>query len=413
MSRDWKIAVSAISALGVASGIAVFAHHAQPRTVQPEPHKAMAIAPAPVELPPPEPSSAVPTLTEAATARIDKRVNALAAELAKMWTSDPEKLVEVIDQASRRATVSPSVTLLLAIAHAETSGQILDISEAGAVGLAQATPIACREERCQGNLFVTNDYLIGARAYIMKKPLGDADTIASLVVARDDAKMRRRAKRLLDSAFALRLEGVKELDLLEPYAAPEYFVATTAAKRHNLKRLQELRLLLGRGRKAEIRSYRDRVRKEYRDLKKMQTDHWDRYQRELLTERDRMLERHFGLPSSVVKKRMPYQAGEYLAAELDERFSPTAMGAFLVRHLEHKEEEARMLARRERDVEEMTAALYNGGSHNVKRMLAGLIASLPETENYRKKVPATRRRLDQTIARLETPPPLKRRLEAR
>ena len=50
----------------------------------------------------------------------------------------------------------------------------------------------------------------------------------------------------------------------------------------------------------------------------------------------------------------------------------------------------------------MTAALYNGGSHNVKRMLAGLIASLPETEQYRKKVPATRRRLDHSIAGVES-----------
>ena len=46
----------------------------------------------------------------------------------------------------------------------------------------------------------------------------------------------------------------------------------------------------------------------------------------------------------------------------------------------------------------MTAALYNGGSHNVKRMLAGLIRTLPETEKYMKKVPATRRRLDGVIA---------------
>ena len=48
--------------------------------------------------------------------------------------------------------------------------------------------------------------------------------------------------------------------------------------------------------------------------------------------------------------------------------------------------------------EAMTAALYNGGSHNVKRMLAGLIRTLPETEKYMRKVPATRRRLDGVIA---------------
>jgi hypothetical protein len=34
----------------------------------------------------------------------------------------------------------------------------------------------------------------------------------------------------------------------------------------------------------------------------------------------------------------------------------------------------------------------------VKRMLAGLIRTLPETEKYMRKVPATRRRLDGAIA---------------
>ena len=401
MSRDWGIAAFVVSALAIGSALAALSFRHPEPAAQHE-VKAAVVASAPVELPPSEPSSAVPTLTEAATAKIDKRVKALAAELSKMWTSNPEELVDVIDQAARHSTGSSSVTLLLAIAHAETNGKILDVSEAGAVGLAQATPIACREERCEGKLYVTDDYLIGARAYIVKKPLGDADTIASLVVARDDAKTRRRAKRLLESAFDLRLEGIDELDLLHPYASSDYFDGISTAKRHNLKRLRELARLLDGGSHAEIRSYRDRVRKEYRDLKKMQVDHWDRYQRELMSERDRMLEEHFGLPASTVKKSMPYPAGKYLAEQLDVRFSPTDMAAFLVRHLEHKAEEARMLARRERDVEEMTAALYNGGSHNVKRMLAGLIASLPETENYRRKVPSTRRRLDRTIARLES-----------
>jgi hypothetical protein len=412
MSRDWGIAAYVVSALAIGSALAAISfRHPEPAAQQPL--KAAVVAPAPVELPPSEPSSAVPTLTEAATAKIDKRVKALAAELAKMWTRDPEALVDVIDQASRRATVSPSVTLLLAIAHAETSGEILDISEAGAVGLAQATPIACLQERCQGKLFVTTDYVIGACAYIMKKPLGDADTIASLILAHDDAKTRRRAKRLLDSAFSLRLEGVDELDLLRPYAPAQYSEVIKAAKRHNLKRLRELRVLLDRDDKAEIRDYRDRVRKEYRDLKRTQVAHWIRYQHELMIKRDAMLERHFGVPSSDAKRKMAYQSGEYLAAQLDVRFSPTEMAAFLVRHLENKAEEARMLATRDREVEEMTAALYNGGSHNVKRMLAGLIVSLPETENYRRRVPATRRRLDQTIARLEIPPATKARTEAR
>src|SRR2546430_3461084 len=338
MGRDWKIAVSAIGTLSITTGIVMLAQYVRPSAPQPARRAAVVIESAPIELPPSEPSSAVPTLTKAATARIDKRVKALAAELAKMWTSDPEELVDVIDQASRRATVSPSVTLLLAIAHAETSGQILDISEAGAVGLAQATPVACLQERCQGKLFVTTDYVIGSCAYIMKKPLGDADTIASLVLAHEDAKTRRRARRLLDSAFSLRLEGVDELDLLRPYGPAEFSEVISAAKHHNLKRLRQLRVLLVRDNKTEIRAYRDRVRTEYRELKRTQVAHWIRYQHELMIRRDAMLEHRFGVPSSDAKRKMAYQAGEYLAAQLDARFSPTAMAAFLVRHLDIKAE---------------------------------------------------------------------------
>jgi hypothetical protein len=111
-----------------------------------------------------------------------------------------------------------------------------------------------------------------------------------------------------------------------------------------------------------------------------------------------MLEEHFGMKAEVVKKTMAYEASEYLGANLDDRFSAKSMSRFLVRHLDRKSNEARKLAKSENDVEEMTAALYNGGSHNVKRMLAGLIRTLPETEKYMRKVPATRRRLDGVIA---------------
>ena len=85
--------------------------------------------------------------------------------------------------------------------------------------------------------------------------------------------------------------------------------------------------------------------------------------------------------------------------DIDEN-SPKEVGtaAFLVQHLETKRLEAQKLARASSQVERMTAALYNGGSHNVKRMLSGLIASLPETDKYMKKVPATRRRLDAQVA---------------
>lgn len=401
MSRDWKIA--ALSLLAFASIGALARFTAAP----PPPPEITAQVAAPVvetcpaidpPLPPSEPSRNVPTLVAASQSNVDRRIKALASELSKMWTRNPEELVGVIDQASRQAAVSPSVTLLLAIAHAETNGQILDVSEAGAVGLAQATPVACRQERLEGKLFVTSDYLAGSRAYITKKPLGDADTIASLLLTHDDSRTRRRAHRLLDSAIALRLEGVDELELLEPWASDRFAGSIETANRHNLQQLRTLQKLIATGNRHELRIFRDRVRKEYRDLKHTQLASWRRYQLELAARRDEMLESHFGEPASIIKKKLPYEAGEYLAANLDERFSARQMASFLVSHLERKAEEAKKLARADDNVEAMTAALYNGGSHNVKRMLAGLIGSLPETQNYMRKVPATRRRLDRTIA---------------
>ena len=355
--------------------------------------------PAPVVEPPPAtPSAEIPTLVEAGEERIERRVKALAAELTQMWTRDSERLVAVIDDASRSAEKSPSVTLLLAIAHAETNGKILDVSEAGAVGLAQATPVAYHQENFDGPLFVTNDYLVGARAYIVKKPLGDADTIASMVVERDTPKTRAKAKRLLEAAMNLRREGLEELDLLDPYASDVYFARIEAADEHNKTVLRRLSRLLDRGSRAELRAFRNKVRTEYRGLKAVQLASWKRYQKELAAARDSMLEEHFQMPADRVKKELPYEAGEYLGQHLDDRFSAKQMAAFLVRHLDRKGEEARLLAKSEAEIEPMTAALYNGGSHNVKRMLAGLIRSLPETQNYMRKVPATRRRLDECMA---------------
>lgn len=353
--------------------------------------------PAVPELPAAEPAPEIPTLSEAARRAIEIREHALANELAKMWTRNPAELVSVIDDAARNAPAAPSVTLLLAIAHAETNGKILDVSEAGAVGLAQATPIACRQESIDGRLFVTRDYVRGARAYIMKKPLGDADTIASLVVAKDNAKTRERARRLLRSALDLRREGVEELTMLDDYAPANYRETIAEADRQNLKTLKKLGRLLEFGSRAELRAFRDSTRRTYRSLKLTQLASWNRYMSDLASERDRMLAAHFGTSATVVKKTMPYEAGEYLGEHLDVRFSARQMATFLVRHLERKAEEARRIRRSRYGVEEMTAALYNGGSHNVKRMLAGLIASLPETERYMKKVPATRRRLDHSM----------------
>ncbi|HEY2828497.1 MAG TPA: hypothetical protein VGJ88_00155 [Thermoanaerobaculia bacterium] len=355
--------------------------------------------PAAPELPPSEPSAAVPTLSQSANHEIDQREHALAAELRKMWTTDPEKLVNVIDDASMSAPVSPSVSMLLAIAHAETNGHILDVSEAGAVGLAQATPVAIRQENMfdGGKMFVTADYLVGSRAYIMKKPLGDADTIASLVAAHDTAETRAKALRLLDSAVALRREGVDELALLEIFASGRYPKSIENADQHNQEVLQRLKTLLKHGTRAQLRTFRDKTRREYRALKQTQVVTWARYQHDLIAKRDRVLEEHFHAPAKRVWKEDPYEAGEYLGDTLDVRFSARKQAAFLVRHLERKAQEAKKLAGHNgnnRDLNEMTAALYNGGSHNVKRMLAGLIVSLPETQRYMKKVPATARRLE-------------------
>lgn len=360
--------------------------------------------PAAPELPPSEPSAAVPTLSQSAKHEIEQREHALATELRKMWTTDPEQLVNVVDNASMNAPVSPSVSMLLAIAHAETNGHILDVSEAGAVGLAQATPVAIRQENMfdGGKMFVTSDYVAGSRAYIMKKPLGDADTIASLVAAHDTPEMRAKALRLLDSAFKLRREGVDELALLEIFASDRYPKSIEDADQHNLTVLQRLKTLLKHGSRAQLRAFRDKTRREYRALKQTQVVTWARYQHDLIAKRDRMLEQHFHAPAKRVWKEEPYEAGEYLGDALDVRFSATKQAAFLVRHLERKAQEAKKLAGEEGDVNEMTAALYNGGSHNVKRMLAGLIVSLPETERYMKKVPATARRLELAATAADT-----------
>jgi hypothetical protein len=352
----------------------------------------------PPEPPPAQPSREVPTLVQVSQKNIDRRVEALAREMADMWTRNPEELVVVIDDAARSMPSAPSVTLLLAIAHAETNGKILDVSEAGAVGLAQATPVAYHEEKMDGKIFVTKDYLIGSRAYIMKKPLGDADTIASLIVDKDTAERRKKAKNLLDSAKALRREGIDELDLLAPYASKKYFADIEAMDAHNKATLNRLGKLLDKGSRAQLREFRNETRLEYRALKQKQLASWVKYQKALIAERDEMLEAHFGMPHEMVKRTMAYEASEYLGEHLDDRFSAKSMARFLVRHLDRKAGEARKFAKSEREVEAWTAALYNGGSHNVKRMLAGLIRSLPETQKYMQKVPATRRRLDSVVA---------------
>jgi hypothetical protein len=341
-----------------------------------------------VGVPPP------PATTHAPAGRI-----ALAEELGRLYTHYPRQLVELMETVAGITPGSPPVTLLLSIAYAETCGDVLDVSEAGAVGLAQATPIAYRQERRDGKLFVTKDYLIGARAYIMKKPLHDADVIATLVL--DNPEAVPEAQRLLASAMQLRRVGVEDLDLLSPFANEKYFESIKIADAHNLEVLETLGRFLENGNRAALRSLRDGARSEYREMLRTQGVTWRRYQADLADARDKALRKHFKANPRTIRKQMPYAAGYYLAKELDARFSPYVMAEFLVHHLGRKAAEAAELdSRSPARTEELTAALYNGGAHNVRRMLAGLISYLPETERYMRKVPAMRRRLDNAVSAL-------------
>lgn len=326
-----------------------------------------------------------------AAPELDLRGRAFARELQRMYTIHPEELVTVLDAASRRDPASPPLSFLLAIAHAETSGDVLDISEAGAVGLAQATPIALRQEHIAGKLYVTRDYLEGSRAYILKKPLHDIEVIAGDVIDDHDFAF---ARQLLASAMSLRREGVDDLDLLAEWADGSFYADVRSDDTRNLAMLIELSRALDDQNFTALRTLRDRAHDEYRLSIERQQSAWHRYQLDLIARRDAFLEERFHMRASTARKEYGYPAGETLAAELDVRFSPTAMAEFLVRHVERKQSVASRLAASVDKREEMTAALYNGGTHNVKRMIAGLITYLPETENYMRKVPAMRRRLD-------------------
>lgn len=332
---------------------------------------------------------------------LDEEGRLLAQELRQLWTRDADRLVSVIKQ----ATITPPsnelpLTMMLAIAHAETNGRILIVSEAGAVGLAQATPIAYLSEGLQGRLFLTDDYIRGARAYFMKKPLHDADEIASLLLEGSGALPRLAARQLLDSAFKYRGEGVSELRILAPHAGPDFLEQLRNDEEDNLVLLRDLESMLDRGAdRGELKEFRDHVRDRYRTLRAVQTTAWKRYQRELTAERDALLRRHYSMEPDDVMRDRAYESSEFLARELDDRFSPRSMARFLMTHLQTKLDEARELGRAEAELERMTAGLYNGGAHNIKRMLVGLIVQLPETQNYMRKVPATKNRLDRTLAR--------------
>ncbi|HVT43270.1 MAG TPA: hypothetical protein VMT00_02665 [Thermoanaerobaculia bacterium] len=330
----------------------------------------------------------------------------LASRLTRLWTRDSDRLVSVIRQAWKETPSTFPVTFLLAIAHAETNGKVLIVSEAGAVGLAQATPIAYLAEGLEGRLHVTDDYIEGAKAYYLKKPLHDADVIATLAIDGGHSIRRAAASTLLSSAYKYCSEGVVELELLAPFGPPDFIASVRSLDNSNYSTLQRLEALLERGSDLELASFRDEVRARYRELRGIQRDRWKQYQRDVLRERDSILRERFGVEPSLVLTTLPYEAGEILAEVLDDRFSPRRMSKFLAVHIETKLAEARELGTAERDLEQVTAALYNGGGHNVKRIHAGLISGLAETDNYMRKVPGTRMLLDLALEQTlyEEPP---------
>ena len=329
---------------------------------------------------------------------LDHRRLLLAEELQRMWTRDADRLVYVVSQALPDGS-SNQLPMLLAIAHAETNGRILLVSEAGAAGLAQATPIAYLTEGLQGRLFVTPDYLTGAEAYFLKKPLNDAEKIAEYVAEGGD---RDFALELLYSAFKLRREGIPELEVLAPFGGAAYLDRVHRRDAHNLAVLEELEILFTRrAEKAALTRFAVRTRDEYRTMRDIQKVAWKQYQQDLVSERDKVLREEFGQDPEAIIRDRAYEACEVLARELDDRFSPYSMASFLVAHLQTKIDEAKELGVPSDELERITAGLYNGGGHNIKRMRTGLINYLPETQNYMKKVPETSRRLQQVLSRPE------------
>src|ERR1700756_2953312 len=100
----WLAAVILPFCAGALAYVALMPHEAMPS--RPPAFRRVSIRPPPPavpELPPSEPSAAVPTLSQSAKHEIEQREHALASELKKMWTTDSEQLVNVIDSASMSA----------------------------------------------------------------------------------------------------------------------------------------------------------------------------------------------------------------------------------------------------------------------------------------------------------------------
>lgn len=324
---------------------------------------------------------------------LDVEGNELARALESLRTQNARQLVWVMKNAAPRRE---RLTLHLAIAHAETHGRILAVSASGAAGLAQATPIAIMSESVEGPLYVTDDYIRGAEAYFMKKPLGDADTIASFLLG---GGRRERAAELLSAAWNLRQEGFEELAVLEPLADPAFAARRIRAEDENAATLERLGELIERGAtKAEIKRFRDQTRSRYRALRDVQRQAWRAYRDDLSSRRDALLRELYGVDATRVHEAAAYDAGELLATRLDVRFSPTLMAEFLSRHLDTKLGEAATLGVDDTEVESLAIGLYNSGLPNIRRIRSGLIGSLPETDAYMRKVPGVRDTLDATLA---------------
>lgn len=338
---------------------------------------------------------------EATTALVkidnDERAR-LAREMARWKTRHPRQLVEVIADLAEKQPLPLPPTFLLSIAWSETRGKVLAISPAGAAGLAQATPSAYLSEGLDGKIFVTTDYLTGTRAFIMKKPLGDALTIAAPLVKNNTPPNRRHAAKLVADAIRLRQEGMDELEALRPVANETFFRRIAEGDAHNLATLQQLGKLIERGAPpSELRVFQKRVQRDYTYLRNLQRNGWAKYAKALGAKRDALLRARYGQSPAVVVANRPYEAGEYLGRTLDARFSPVDMAEFLAAHLSTKQEQARALGIAEEHLPAWTAALYNGGAVNVKRMQAGLIRSLRETDKYMKAVPARTAQLDRVL----------------
>jgi hypothetical protein len=318
---------------------------------------------------------------------------AMASELRRLQARHPYELVTIIASATADSITPIPPSLLLSIAYTETHGKVLAVSPAGAAGLAQATPAAFLMEGFDGPLYITNDYLIGTRAFIMKKPLGDAVVIAERVVERKAT--HAEALELVRSAKELRRVGIEELEALAPRAPEIFMQRVEAADRYNEEILDTLERMLVRGAsRTELAAFRDDTRKEYRSLLRVQQETWKRYAASLERERNQILRDHFRRDHVEIILQRPYEAGEVLGEKLDARFSPSKMARFLETHLMSKRQQAIGLGIPDDEIEAWTAALYNGGLVNITRMRAGLMPSIRETQNYMQKVPALRQRLD-------------------